>query len=320
MKLIENIKSKVSNTKETLLSKREQLIVENNKVIWVKVSDIHTDEYKDFLKLDKNRVQAIAESIRKDEYKVEHPVICVYKNHKYYLRDGHHRLAAMKVAKGESAKIPVIIKSFESAEQEAAYISDIELLSRHLTDYEFLVLLNRKYKAMEQSDQSRTKFIADMATLTGRSERSIYNGLDVLKLADETTKSKIESGELTLNAALILLKNSSSSKSKQKKTSSDKTEILLAKFCNFALRNLYLQYSIEEVETATTRILDAWNLNKANIDDEGYVIEPTKVNPASFSHLATKDESSSNPLDELIDTTDGEHPPRIIQYDVDDLE
>lgn len=320
MDFFKNIKNRIDVTKENILSVKEKFTVEQDKVIWVKVSDIHTDEYKDFLKLDKNRVQAIAESIRKDEYKVEHPVICVYKNHKYYLRDGHHRLAAMKVAKGESAKIPIIIKSFESAEEEAAYISDIELLSRHLTDYEFLILLERKYKAMEQSDQSRTKFIADMATLTGRSKRSIYNGLDVLKLADETTKSKIESGELTLNAALTLLKNSSSSKSKQKKTSSDKTEILLAKFCNFALRNLYLQYSIEEVENATTRILEAWNLNNANIDDEGYVIEPTKVNPVSFRHLATKDESSSNPLDELIDTTDGEHPPRIIQYDIEDFD
>lgn len=320
MKLLNNIKTKVSETKDALLSKREQLIVDNNKVIWVKVSDIHTDEYKDFLKLDENRVKAIAESIRKDEYKVEHPVICIYKNHKYYLRDGHHRLAAMKLAKGESAKLPVILKQFESAEQEAAYISDIELLSRHLTDYEFLVLLDRKYKAMEQSNQSRTKFIADMATLTGRSERSIYNGLDVIKLADEETKSKIESGELSLNAALTLLKNPSFNKLKQKKTSSDKTEILLTKFCNFALRNLYLQYSIEEVENATARILETWNLNKTNIDDEGYIIDSTKVNPASFSHLVTKDESSSNPLDELIDTTDGEHPPRIIQYDIEDFD
>lgn len=320
MDFFKNIKNRIDNTKETVLSAKEKFNVEQNKVIWIKVSDIHTDEYKDFLKLDKNRVQAIAESIRRDEYKVEHPVICVYKNHRYYLRDGHHRVAALKLAKGESSKIPVIIKSFESAEEEAAYISDIELLSRHLTDYEFLILLERKYKAMEQSDQSRTKFIADIATLTGRSERSIYNGLDVIKLADEETKSKIESGELSLNAALTLLKNPSSNKLKQKKTSSDKTEIFLTKFCNFALRNLYLQYSIEEVENATTRILEAWNLNKDNIDNEGYVVDPTKVNPASFSHLAIRDESSSNPLDELIDTTDGEHPPRIIQYDVDDLE
>jgi len=320
MDFFKNIKNKIDVTKENILSAKEKFTVEQDKVIWVKVSDIHTDEYKNFLKLDKNRVQAIAESIRNDGFKVEHPIICVYKNHKYYLRDGHHRVAALKLAKGESAKLPVILKQFESAEQEAAYISDIELLSRHLTDYEFLVLLERKYKAMEQSDQSRTKFITDMATLTGRSERSIYNGLDVLKLADETTKSKIESGELSLNAALTLVKNSSSSKSKQKKISSDKTEILLAKFCNFALRNLYLQYSIEEVENATARILDAWNLNKVNIDDEGYIIDSTKVNHGSFSQLATRDDSSSNPLDELIDTTDDEHPPRIIQYDVDDLE
>lgn len=318
MKLLNNIKTKVSETKDALLSKRKQLIVENNKVIWVKVSDIHTDEYKDFLKLDTNRVQAIAESIRKDEYKVEHPVICVYKNHKYYLRDGHHRVAALKLAKGESAKIPVIIKSFESAEQEAAYISDIELLSRHLTDYEFLMLLERKYKAMEQSDQSRTKFITDMATLTGRSERSIYNGLDVLKLADKETRAKIETGELTLNAALSLIKKPSD-KSKKTNKQKDKNEVLLHKFCNFALRNLYLQYSIEEVESATTRILEAWMLNKENIDNEGYVIDSTKVNPGSFSNLAIKDEAVSNPLEELIDTSD-ELPPRPVQYDVNDFE
>lgn len=318
MKLLNNIKTKVSETKDALLSKREQLIVENNKVIWVKVSDIHTDEYKDFLKLDKNRVQAIAESIRKDEYKVEHPIICVYKNHKYYLRDGHHRVAALKLAKGESATLPVILKQFESAEQEAAYISDIELLSRHLTDYEFLILLERKYKAMEQSDQSRTKFIADMATLTGRSERSIYNGLDVLKLANGEIKSKIETGELSLNAALSLIKKPADKAEKSKKQK-DKNEVLLHKFCNFALRNLYLQYSIEEVESATTRILEAWMLNKDNIDNEGYVIDSTKVNPGSFSNLAIKDEAVSNPLEELIDTSD-ELPPRPVQYDVDDFE
>jgi len=319
MDFFKNIKNRIDNTKETVLSAKEKFNVEQNKVIWIKVSDIHTDEYKDFLKLDNNRVQAIAESIRKDEYKVEHPIICVYKNHNYYLRDGHHRLAAMKLAKGESAKLPVILKQFESAEQEAAYISDIELLSRHLTDYEFLILLERKYKAMEQSDQSRTKFIADMATLTGRSERSIYNGLDVLKLADKETRAKIETGELTLNAALSLIKKPSD-KSKKTNKQKDKNEVLLHKFCNFALRNLYLQYSIEEVESATTRILEAWMLNKDNIDNEGYVIDSTKVNPGSFSHLAIRDESSSNPLDELIDTTDDEHPPRIIQYDVDDFE
>lgn len=320
MDFFKNIKSKIESTKETVLSAKEKFNVEQNKVIWIKVSDIHTDEYKDFLKLDNNRVNAIAESIRNESFKIEHPVICVYKNHKYYLRDGHHRLAAMKIAKGKTAKIPVIVKCFESAEEEAAYIANIELLSRHLTDYEFLVLLDRKYKAMEQSDQSRSKFIADMATLTGRSERSIYNGLDVLRLADDNTKSKIESGELTLNAALTMLKNSSSQKSKQNKNKKDKNEVLLNKFCNFALRNLYLQYSIYEVDTATKRILEAWILNKNNIDNEGYVIDPNEVNPGSFSHLATRGESSSNSLNELFGTTDDEHPPRIIHYDVEDFE
>lgn len=319
MNILKTMKSKIENTKDSILSAKEKFNVEQNKVIWVKVSDIYTDEYEHFLKLDENRVKAIAESIRTEGFKIEHPVICVYKNHKYYLRDGHHRVAAFKLVNKEESKIPVIVKSFESAEKEAAYISDVELLSRHLTDYEFLTLLERKYKAMEQTDQSRTKFIADMATLTGRSQRSIYNGLDVLKNADDAMKVQIENGTLSVNAALSQLKNSDKSK-RVNFTKESKEAKNLKRFCKFALQNLYRQYTWYEIGESTDRIFEAWQKNQNIIDDNGCITDTSKVELCSFEHLRLNTEKDED-LFFFPDKEDDDEPPiHIVHYDVEDFD
>ena len=322
MKVINNLKEKLQSAKDSILSTKEKFVEGLNQVIWVDIDKIHTDEYKDFLKLDKNRVSAIANSMKKEGIKVEHPLICIYKNHKFYLRDGQHRLNAGKII--HAAKLPVIVKSFDSKEQEAAYISDIELLSRHLTDYEFLVLLERKYKAMEQTEQSKAAFISEMATLFGKSERSIYNGLSLLKNCDDNIRSEIQAGKLTINAAISQLKKKAiteDANERKPKVSKDAKD--LRRFCNFTLRNLYFKYSYCDITTASESIIDVWFKNRTNIDDDGYIIDYSIVEKGHFDYLRRRvdDESDTDGLSEVfgLSDEDDDPPPIMPTYNLDDF-
>ena len=170
--------------------------------------DIKTAEpFKGLFPIDATTLNAVAEHMRKHGYDPAQPLVIWHERD--VLLDGHTRLAAAQKLK--FTRIPVVKKEFRTENQAVEYAIHCQRDRRNLSDADLLRWIEEVDKRKSAGRPAKDKFAPpganfkrssdDTAAVVGTSARKVERARTVLDKADEETKAKVASGEMSINKA-----------------------------------------------------------------------------------------------------------------------
>lgn len=169
--------------------------------------DIKTAEpFKGLFPIDATTLNAVAEHMRKHGYDPAQPLAIWYERDA--LLDGHTRLAAAQKLK--FTRVPVVKKEFRTENQAVEYAIHCQRDRRNLSDADLLRWVEELRK--RRSPGRPEKICSDehinsglererLAKVTGQSATKVQRAMTVQDQADDETKAKVASGEMSINKA-----------------------------------------------------------------------------------------------------------------------
>lgn len=187
-------------------------------------------EFQELFPLIPGNVEKISQRIMEGGYDNSQPVHIWNCNGKHILIDGHHRReGALRAGLHE---IPCFLHEFSSIEDALEYAISLQTERRNLSDAELM-------KALKVVDSLKTrgrgaagdgKSAARSAEVLGISTSRVEKTRMVEKYGSDEIKKQIESGELTLNKAYQLVRETMTEtggkNSKEKKPSKEVVQII----------------------------------------------------------------------------------------------
>lgn len=184
-----------------------------------------SDDFKELFPLDENKVKEIADNIRQNGFDKSQPLHIWENEGKKVLIDGHTRLAACLLA--ELYDVPVFMHHFDSVKDAQLYALDLQIKRRNLSSQQILLAIEM-YDSIkttgrkpEGSTEQTGKSSKKLASELGIGERTVEKARAVNRLADEETKDKINSGEVTINQAYENLPEVKARKGSKKKNENE---------------------------------------------------------------------------------------------------
>lgn len=213
-------------------------------------------EFQDLFPLNPSRVESITQSIIDDKYDNSQPLHIWHVEGKYVLIDGHHRREASLQA--GLYDVPCYLHEFDYIEQALKYAISLQTERRNLSDAELLKALKvvdslkMRGRGSDGGGKSATRTAEVLGISTSRVEKSRFIELN----ASQEIKKQIESGEISLNMAYQLTKDSLTQEGKkinkkEKKKNSGRIELLTTinsfLFCDdFEGLQSYVQKELEK--------------------------------------------------------------------------
>ena len=155
-------------------------------------------------------VDSISESMKASGYDQAFPVVCSEVGG--YVVDGHTRVAAAK--KARVCTIPVIFRQFADETAAIEYAIRCQRNRRNLTDAELLRCIQEVDKRKQRGGDRKTEesitqrcgiepepSAAATAAVVGVSQRKVEQARTVIDHAPPEVKAKLDTGELSINAA-----------------------------------------------------------------------------------------------------------------------
>jgi ParB family chromosome partitioning protein len=165
-------------------------------------------EFQELFPLIPANVEKITQRIKDSGYDNSQPVHIWSINEKNILIDGHHRReGALRAGLHE---IPCYLHEFPSIEDALEYAISLQTERRNLSDAELMKALKvvDSIKTRGRGANGDGKSAARSAEILGISTSRVEKTRMVEKYASDEIKKQIESGELTLNKAYQLVRES----------------------------------------------------------------------------------------------------------------
>lgn len=163
-------------------------------------------EFQELFPLIPANVEKITQRITETGYDNSQPVHIWAVGGKYTLIDGHHRReGALRAGLHE---IPCFLHEFSSIEDALEYAISLQTERRNLSDAELMKALKvvDTLKTRGRGANGEGKSAARSAEILGISTSRVEKTRVVEKYASDEIKAKIESGELSLNKAYQLVR------------------------------------------------------------------------------------------------------------------
>lgn len=169
-------------------------------------TDIKTAEpFEGLFPIDAATLTAVADHMEKHGYDPAQPLVIWYERD--VLLDGHTRLAAARQLK--FTRVPVVKKGFRTENQAVEYAIHCQRDRRNLSDADLLRWIQEVDKRKKQGERTdlaqpcakSSKSSEQTAAVVGTSARKVEQARTVIDQADEETKAKVASGELSINKA-----------------------------------------------------------------------------------------------------------------------
>lgn len=244
----------------SILNDTEKLSINNSGTIFLAkllpVRDIKLQrEFKELFPIVPGNLEKIITRMRETGFDNSKPLHIWDKDGTYILIDGHHRREAAITC--DLHEVPCYLHSFESTDEALEYALSEQTERRNLSDADLLKALKvvDELKARGPTTGEKGKSAARSAQILGISTSRVEKTRTVEKYASQEIKAQIESGELTLNKAYQLVRdtlNPENTQAKIKKPSKD-----LVHFIQLA------QKYLEENDLSTLRSLIQEQLIKA---------------------------------------------------------
>jgi len=187
-------------------------------------------EFQELFPLIPGNVEKITQRIMEGGYDNSQPVHIWNFNGKHVLIDGHHRReGALRAGLHE---IPCFLHEFSTIDDALEYAISLQTERRNLSDAELMRALKvvDSLKTRGRGATGDGKSAARSAEVLGISTSRVEKTRMVEKYATDEIKKQIESGELTLNKAYHLVREtiteSTGRKSKDKKPSKEVIQII----------------------------------------------------------------------------------------------
>ncbi len=189
----------IGETQMKPIDKLTSLFSKKDKIIMMKCTDINIDpEFKALYYQEPEKVQAIADDMRKNGFDKSQPIIILADK---TLIDGHSRLEA--AMKAELTEIPVMIKEFDSRNDVLIYMEHLQLDRRNLSESEKMIHLEKLLKLKEQAKKEGrdvTEFSdEEIAKKLDVSPRQVQKMKEVEKKASNEQLEAIKKGERSVS-------------------------------------------------------------------------------------------------------------------------
>lgn len=184
-----------------------------------------SENFKDLFPLDDEKVQAISNDMKETGFDKSQPIHVWKHDNVNELIDGHTRLAAAKRA--GLYDIPVFIHHFNSTKDAQLYALNLQIKRRNLSSSQILYAvemfdsIKKTGRKPEGSTEEKGRTSEKIAEEIGVSPRTVQKAQTVNKLADDETKAKIKSGEMSINQAYTNLPEVKERKGSKKKLKDD---------------------------------------------------------------------------------------------------
>lgn len=174
-----------------------------SKTILLDKINLHPDFQKLF-DIEPELLDRITQSIKENGFDNSQPLHLWVHDGNYDLIDGYTRYAALKAAGKDTA--PYFEHNFDTFDEAYKYVLSLQVNRRNLSGAELLrhVSILTGVTNNEFVEGKKSKAIAEAL---GVSTRTVEKALAVEKKADEETKEKINSGEMSVNQAYNKIKN-----------------------------------------------------------------------------------------------------------------
>lgn len=174
-----------------------------SKTILLDKINLHPDFQKLF-DIEPELLDRITQSIKENGFDNSQPLHLWVHDGNYDLIDGYTRYAALKAAGKDTA--PYFEHNFDTFDEAYKYVLSLQVNRRNLSGAELLrhVSILTGVTNNEFGEGKKSKAIAEAL---GVSTRTVEKALAVEKKADEETKEKINSGEMSVNQAYNKIKN-----------------------------------------------------------------------------------------------------------------
>lgn len=218
----------------TILKDEKKLDLNNSgRVLLARLIPIHEiklqKEFQELFPLIPGNVEKITQRIMEGGYDNSQPVHIWHINEKNILIDGHHRReGALRAGLHE---IPCYLHDFTSLENALEYAISLQTERRNLSDAELIKALKivDSLKTRGRGAAGDGKSAARSAEILGISTSRVEKTRMVEKYGSDEIKKQIESGELTLNKAYQLVRETMGKNSgsvKEKKPSKEALRII----------------------------------------------------------------------------------------------
>lgn len=204
-------------------------------------------EFQELFPLIPANVTKITQRIKENGYDNSQPVHIWTKDGSNILIDGHHR--RMGAIEAGLYEIPCCLHEFSSIDEALEYAISLQTERRNLSDAELLKALKivdtLKTRGLG-SEGEKGKSATRSAQILGISTSRVEKSRTVEKYATDEIKAKIESGELSLNKAYQMIRDSLKdmpAEKTQKKPSKELIQFL------HALRKHLEENNIEELRS-----------------------------------------------------------------------
>lgn len=176
--------------------------VMTDKVIMVPVEKLHFDEkYKAVFKQEEDKVQRIADDMKANGFDKSQPIIV---DKDFGILDGNSRFMACGIA--GIAKVPVIIKEFESQKDALIYELNLQMNRRNIKDDSVLIETYNTLAAFTDENGGKLFTDVEIAEKLGVSPRQISKAKEVDLKASDEIKESLSNGEISLNKAYNQMK------------------------------------------------------------------------------------------------------------------
>ena len=185
-----------------ILNKAAKAVSTEDKIFTVSIDKLHFDEdYKAVFKQEEDKVQRIAEDMKENGFDKSQPIIL---DENYAILDGNSRFMACQIA--GIAKVPVIIKKFESKKDALLYALGLQMNRRNIADESILIDTYNKLAAMKDEEGNKLFTDVEIAEKLRVSPRQISKAKEVDLKATDEIKAALRAGEISLHKAYTTMK------------------------------------------------------------------------------------------------------------------
>lgn len=175
---------------------------DNAKIKMVEVSQLRFDrDFKNVFQQENDKVTEIANDMAVNGFDKSRPIIVT---ETFIIVDGHSRFMAAK--KAGLAKVPVIIKKFESRDETIEYEYKMQLNSRRLTDGEYFAAFLKLDEIRKQNPNVHGSSDEIIGRQLNKSARQVCKMREIAKKADTALLEKIQTGAVSINKAHEMIK------------------------------------------------------------------------------------------------------------------
>ncbi len=193
----------------------------------IPVKDIKLQkEFKELFPIVPTNLEKITAHMREEGFDNSKPLHIWERDGAYILIDGHHRREAALAC--NLHEVPCYLHTFDSVDDALEYALLEQTERRNLSDADLIKALKvvDEIKTRGRSNGEKGKSAARSAQLLGISTTRVEKTRMVDKYASDEIKAKIESGELTLNKAYLMVRESINPETATKKVKKPSKELI----------------------------------------------------------------------------------------------